>query len=268
NDNIISGRHNGKGPGGVCVSDDYGEHWTVCKGLPEAPCTSIIRVPLPKDPTARRPKLVWTLVTTVFEQGVYASSDDGESWNKLGEIGTDANRRVYRVIADKIGRLFTLVTAKRDGGNWDESAPGLYRWDADKWTRVCDSLRWPKDFAVDPEDGDHILIGAADAGGPEQGGLWETRDGGKNWKRILREGSQHFSAAFSPHHKGWIYASLCEGSNGAALWLSKDGGKKWEPFETLPFRNIQRIEFDPDDEDEVIVTTFGGSVWRGPGEPA
>ena len=57
-------------------------------------------------------------------------------------------------------------------------------------------------------------------------------------------------AAFSPHHKGWIYASLCEGSNGAALWLSKDGGKKWEPFETLPFRNIQRIEFDPDDEDD------------------
>ncbi|MCB9894873.1 MAG: exo-alpha-sialidase [Planctomycetes bacterium] len=266
NDNIISGRHKGTGPGGVCHSEDFGEHWTPVKDLPLAPCTSIIRTQRPLDPTARKPKMVWTLVATLFGEGVYASTDDGKSWTRLGEIGSSANRRVYRVRADSEGRLFALVTALRNGGDWDESGPGLYRWDDDKWTRICDSLRWPKDFTIDPDNDNHILIGAADTKG-EGAGLWETTDGGKKWACILRKGSQHFSASFSPFHKGWIYASLCEGSDGDALWLSKDGGKKWESFSKLPFRNIQRIEFDPQDEDEVIVTTFGGSIWRGPAEP-
>ena len=35
----------------------------------------------------------------------------------------------------------------------------------------------------------------------------------------------------------------------------------------LPFANIQRVEFDPADEATIHVTTFGGSVWRGPATP-
>jgi hypothetical protein len=35
NDNIIGGRHNSRGPGGVCVSVDHGERWQVAgQGLP------------------------------------------------------------------------------------------------------------------------------------------------------------------------------------------------------------------------------------------
>jgi hypothetical protein len=32
----------------------------------------------------------------------------------------------------------------------------------------------------------------------------------------------------------------------------------------LPFSNAQRVTFDPADPDRIYVTTFGGSVWRGP----
>ena len=61
--------------------------------------------------------------------------------------------------------------------------------------------------------------------------------------------------------------TLCEGAPGAGLWLSKDNGVTWMPFDGLPFSNIQRVVFDPDDPKVMYVTTFGGSVWKGPVEP-
>jgi hypothetical protein len=35
----------------------------------------------------------------------------------------------------------------------------------------------------------------------------------------------------------------------------------------MPFSNIQRVVFDPSDHTLMYVTTFGGSVWRGPVVP-
>jgi hypothetical protein len=35
----------------------------------------------------------------------------------------------------------------------------------------------------------------------------------------------------------------------------------------LPFRNIQRVTFDAAHPEEVILTTFGSSILRGPAEP-
>jgi photosystem II stability/assembly factor-like uncharacterized protein len=93
-------------------------------------------------------------------------------------------------------------------------------------------------------------------------------DGGKTWTLLARKGPQHFGGYLHPRKPGWIYMTLCEGAPGAGLWLSRDGGKTWTAFDRLPFRNIQRVEFDPTDDSVIYVTTFGGSVWRGPTEPA
>jgi hypothetical protein len=62
--------------------------------------------------------------------------------------------------------------------------------------------------------------------------------------------------------------SLTEDAPGAGLWLSQDDGRSWRPFKELPFANIQRVEFDPADDQRIYVTTFGGSVWHGPAVPA
>ena len=51
------------------------------------------------------------------------------------------------------------------------------------------------------------------------------------------------------------------------LWLSRDSGKTWQAFNDLPFSNIQRVEFDRSNDAVIHVTTFGGSVWRGPAHP-
>ena len=43
--------------------------------------------------------------------------------------------------------------------------------------------------------------------------------------------------------------------------------RTWEPFDNLPFSNIHRVVFDPSNEAMIYVTTFGGSIWRGPAVP-
>ncbi len=111
-----------------------------------------------------------------------------------------------------------------------------------------------------------IFLGAADAD-DTFGGLYRTLDGGRTWRRVARFGREHFGAYFHPLHKGWVYATMCEGRPKCSLWLSKDLGEHWKPFERFPFANTQRVCFDPRDPGVIYVTTFGAGVWKGPAEP-
>ena len=51
------------------------------------------------------------------------------------------------------------------------------------------------------------------------------------------------------------------------MYLSRDDGKTWEPFKQVPFSNIHRICFNPDDKDHILLSTFGASVIRAPTVP-
>jgi hypothetical protein len=149
---------------------------------------------------------------------------------------------------------------------------GLYRStdQAETWTRLTSPqpFRYPKDFSVHPRDSRRILVGVCDSGrGDRSGGLYSTDNGGRDWQRIGRQGPQTFGGYHHPQRDGWIYMTLTEDTPGAGLWLSRDNGRGWQAFDGLPFSNIQRVVLDPDDESRMYVTTFGGSVWRGPSMP-
>jgi len=263
NDNIISGRHNSVGPGGVCVSTDFAATWNKSNaGLPLAPVVSVV-----VDP--RSPPGARVLYAGLFGPGVYKSIDDGRTWKSASAgLGAKTNQRVDRVYLHPDGTLFALVTARRVNGVYQPDGVGLYRSTdgAASWTLVNGArpLLWPKDFTVDPKDSSKIYLSAADAREQKQGGLYRTTDGGTTWKQLAREGPEHFGAYLSPFHPGWIYLTLCEGAPGAGLWLSRDDGATWTPMSGLPFGNAQRVAFDPDDPGSIYVTTFGGSVWHGP----
>lgn len=263
NGNIIWGNHKADRPGGVCVSTDSAATWAKSNvGLPAAPVVSVIVDPKSK-PGAR------TLYAASFEHGVYCSTDDGATWaSKSAGVGGAANKRVVRVQLHADGTLFALVTALRKDGKFLADGPGLYRSKdgGEKWECITASnpFFWPKDFTVDPRDSKTVYLGACDANGVEQAGLWRTTDGGASWKKLARQGSEHFGAYLHPKKRGWIYMTLCEGAPGSGLWLSKDDGATWTAFEGLPFSNVQRVTFDPANENTIYVTTFGGSVWRGP----
>jgi photosystem II stability/assembly factor-like uncharacterized protein len=267
NMNVISGRHYWpQAGGGVAVSTDHGVTWQdTSRGLPGKPIVSVVLDP--KSKAGAR-----TLYASAFEDGVYKSTDDGQSWVKksVGLGAPDTNMRVCRIILHPDGTLFCLVTARRgDQDQYLPDGPGLYRSrdGGEHWECITGSqpLLWPKDFDVDPRDSRVIYLGAADAGN-EQGGLYKTTDGGATWGRIARKGWDCFGATVSVHHPDWVYLCIAEGADDAGLWLSKDAGKTWQALDGMPFRNAQRVAFDPNDPTVIYVCTFGGSVWKGPAE--
>jgi photosystem II stability/assembly factor-like uncharacterized protein len=270
NDNIISERHGHDRPGGVCVSRDFGASWKhEAKGIPPKPVTSIVVAP-------KGLMGVRTLYAGVFEEGVYKSSDDGKTWIlKRTGLGHPQNLRISRVFLHPDGTLFAMICARRAGPGKPllGEGVGLYRSKdgAETWEKVNASrpFLYPKDFSVHPRDSRKILVGACDATWEDKsGGLYFTEDGGQTWQRIGREGPQTFGGYFHPKRDGFVYMTLTEGAPGAGLWLTPDSGRTWHPFSDLPFSNVQRVVFDPSDDSVVYVSTFGGSIWRGPIVPS
>ena len=264
--NVISGRHYfARASGGVGVSHDFGVTWKdTSQGLARKAITSVILDP--KSPKAGR-----TLYASAFEDGVYKSTDGGTSWAKaskgLGAPGI--NVRACRIILHSDGTLFCLVTALRKDRKYVAEGPGLYRstdggtsWE---WINRSKPLLWPKDYDVDPRDSRVIYMGAADANN-DQGGLYKTSNGGAAWTRIARKGGDCFGATINPRKPDWVYLCIAEGDDEPGLWLSKDAGHSWKALDEMPFRNAQRITFDPGDDSIIYVSTFGGSVWRGPAD--
>jgi len=269
NDNIISERHGHNRPGGVCISRDFGASWKhEARGIPPKPVTSVVLDP-------RSPKDARTLYAGVFMEGVYKSTDDGKTWTlKKSGLGHPQNMRVYRVVLHNDGTLFAIICAKRpaSGKPLMSEGVGLYRSrdGAETWKKVNASqlFLYPKDFTVHPKDSNIILVGTCDSNWQDKsGGLYRSEDGGRTWQRIGREGRQTFGGYFHPKREDWVYMTLTEGAPGAGLWLTRDDGRTWEAFNDLPFSNIQRVMFIPSNDALMYVTTFGGSVWRGPVVP-
>jgi photosystem II stability/assembly factor-like uncharacterized protein len=261
NGNIIENRHTSTGPGGICLSVDSGVTWKPANlGLPVSATTSVIVDP--RSPRDRR-----RLFAAVWNQGVYRSEDGGQHWAPVGQgLGSEKNKRVTRVFLHRDGSLFALVTALRVGRIFQEDGVGLFRLNPEtqRWEPLTATrFLWPKDFTVDPADSRTLYLSVADAGPRKEGGLYRTTDAGTSWDLLARKGPEHFGAYLDPRRKGWIYMTLTEGAPEYGLYLSQDNGQTFLPVENMPFSNIQRVSFDPQDERILYVTTFGASVFRG-----
>jgi photosystem II stability/assembly factor-like uncharacterized protein len=259
--------------GGVCVSDDYGATWNVLgKGLPELPCTSIA-----VDPKSPREKL--TLYTTLYEGGVYKSTDGGATWvKKSNGLGNPGNLHAIRIrIHPKSGNLYCMITAFRKG----ETFPGVgglwvSKDGGESWNDLAAQHKFPRptDFAISPVDENTIYINASTISGASVGGIYKTTDGGKEWKRLLTDADfgkwcapsyyEGSTVNLHPDDPKIVYV----GTESHGLWYSTDAGKTWKVYESFPFGSPQNVAFEPTDHKKMVVTTFGGGAWRGAYLPA
>jgi photosystem II stability/assembly factor-like uncharacterized protein len=206
---------------------------------------------------------------TLYEGGVYKSTDGGETWEKKSEgLGNPGNLHALMVrVHPKTGSLFCGVTAMRDGRNFPVPG-GLWKSTdgGDTWTDLTKDLKlhWANGYTFDPNDENVIYLTAATIPNGREGGLYKTSDGGKTWTRLLKD--EDFSVSFvhgmfvnlHPDDPNMVYVG-----SSAGLRVSRDAGSTWEDFRKIPFRICHNVTFDPNDRKTMWVTTFGGGVWKG-----
>jgi photosystem II stability/assembly factor-like uncharacterized protein len=101
--------------------------------------------------------------------------------------------------------------------------------------------------------------------GAAGGGVFETTDGGLNWKPIFKhEATSSIGAiAIAPSNHSLVWVGTGEANirndviPGAGVYLSPDGGKTWRAMGLKNVGQIGRIVIDPQDPDHVAVAAFG-----------
>ncbi len=253
--------------GGPLISQDFGATWSrLGTGFPNAPCTDIL-VTSGSSEDSR------ILYAGAYGKGVFKSEDGGKTWTDITGNIRKANLHAYRLWrSPDSGDLYCLITALRGKGN--VITPGGIWKSADKgtsWSEITSDFTpdWPTAFHVDSKNENTIYVAVASvpAKRPQQGGIWKTVDGGKDWSHVLRDRSfkprpydRMMAVTVHPQDSSLVYA----GGFLNGLWFSRNGGADWEKYEAFPFRSVQSVNFNPQDPKQIVVTTFGGGLWAGP----
>jgi photosystem II stability/assembly factor-like uncharacterized protein len=269
-----------KAQGGVCVSVDGGKSWRpTAEGMGyNSPATSIVIDK--KSPAGNR-----TLYVTVYNKGVFKSTDDGKTWT-LKNKGIEDNTCAFEITLAENGNLFLTVSATpmyRDGKKGREIYSGaVYRSKngGETWTKlkVAEGLLFPNGIAVDPSNPDRLYLGCwatidlsdlvggdvtKATGGNEpvkmKGGIFMSEDGGNSWRTIFDDKQYVYDVTADEHHPGRLY---CNTFNRAA-YRSDDYGKTWKKIKGYDFHWGQRMIVDNNDPENIYITTFGSSVLHG-----
>ena len=176
-------------------------------------------------------------VTTSHGDGVYKSTDGGETWTHLGLEDT---RQIAKIEIHPDNPDLVYVGAQ--GNPWAPSeARGVYR-------STDGGANWDKVLFVDETTGASFLdidvnqpgtryVGMWDhqrlpwdvrSGGPGSG-LWKTTDGGDNWVELtegLPELMGNTGVTVSPADSSRVYAMI-EAAEGG-IYRSDNGGESWQ----------------------------------------
>ena len=240
----------GAASGGVWKSDDGGTRYRPV--FDEQPVQSVGAIAL--DPKNSKNIWVgtgesWTRNSVSIGNGVYKSTDGGETWT---HTGLENSERVARIAVSPKNR--DTVFAAVPGALWSDSPDrGLYKTsDGGKtWTQI---LKGPNlstgctDIAIDPSNPDVLLAcmwdfrrkgweyrsGGESPTAPSASGLFRTTDGGNTWTEITPEANKGFpkkpygrlAVAIAPSNAKRVYAFV--ESPDSALFVSDDGGMTWD----------------------------------------
>jgi photosystem II stability/assembly factor-like uncharacterized protein len=240
----------GAASGGVWKSDDGGTRYRPV--FDEQSVQSIGAITI--DPNNNKNVWVgtgesWTRNSVSIGDGIYKSTDGGETWN---HVGLEKSERIAR-IAITPGKSDTVFAAV-PGALWSDSSDrGLYKTtDGGRtWKLVLKGANLSTgctDVAIDPTNSNTIFAcmwdfrrkgweyrsGGAGPDTPSASGLFRSNDSGETWTEVTPEANKGFpkkpygrlAVAIAPSNPKRVYC-LVE-SPDSALFVSDDGGATWE----------------------------------------
>lgn len=168
-----------------------------------------------------------TWFAAIGGEGLWKSADEGMTWARCD--GLPAEVHAVRAVPGRAGLLLAAtsdgVWASGDGGgSWESRSKGLEA----AHVRAIEAC---------PDQPDYLLAGAAPAApsGPGQGrvyGLYESKDGGKSWARVLRSfpenprGDAITDIRFNPTAPDQAAVAFETGE----MWGTLNGGDYWQPL--------------------------------------
>ena len=269
----------GAASGGVFRSTDGGHRWTPIFDDQEAASIGAIAVAPSAD------SVIWVGTGEPFIRsnvsignGVYRSTDGGDSWEHKGLGGTG---RIGRLAVHSTDPDVVYAAALGDlYGPQQERGIFRTRDGGDTWERVLfvDEYTGGVDVVMDPNN-PRVLFAATWqmfmqtwgrwSGGPGSG-IFKSRDGGESWERLEGRGLPtgtmgKIGLAMSASNSNRIYALIETNSNRdfepledheGVLWRSDDGGANWSMVNgdhTLAQRPLYytRLVAAPDNANEV-----------------
>ena len=269
----------GAASGGVWKSQDGGT--TFKPVFDREPVQSIGAIAL--DPT--NPKVVWvgtgeswTRNSVSIGDGIYKSTDGGETWSNTG---LPQSERITRIVVDPADG--NTVYACVPGKLWSDSADrGLYKTSdgGRTWSLVlkggnlstgCSSI------TLNPKNADEMLVGMWDfrrkgwtfrsgGDGPNavsSSGLFHSTDGGRSWTELTATANKglpktpwgRVEVVYAPSNPARVYAfienvrsALYVSDDGGANWVERDRSRNmvWRPF------YFARLVVDPTNPDRLF----------------
>ncbi len=208
----------------------------------------------------------WTRNSTSVGDGLYKSTNGGDSWKR---VGLEDSERIARIVVDPNDSNVVYVCATGHLWNANEER-GLYKTTdgGETWAAVLqvDADTGCSDVSMDPEDSSILYAGmwqfrrqpwTFKSGGPGSG-LYKSSDGGDSWKELtngLPAGEKgRIAVDVAPSRGRTIYAVV--EAEETALYRSDDLGESFREVSTAFAVQVRPFYFayvvvDPTDHERV-----------------
>jgi hypothetical protein len=258
---LTDARING-GTGAIKLSLDKGATWATLHDFVHP----VIGLAL--DPN--NPNRMYASVIHSTAGGIYVSSDiqngSASAWAKLANPPrTEGHPFNIHVLND--GMLVCTYSGRRNSSGAFTASSGVFTSTdgGGTWADRSDAgMRyWTKDLVIDPSDFSQSTWYAAvfsGWGGPPNGlgGLYKTTNRGITWARISSL-DRVTSCTISPTNAGEMYLT----TETEGLWYSSNINSAAPIFSAVtsyPFRQPERVFYNPYNPNEIWVTSFGNGI--------
>ncbi|MCB1053395.1 MAG: hypothetical protein KDC71_22525 [Acidobacteria bacterium] len=248
------------GDGGILVSQNNGATWTTLNDFNHP----VIWITYDPNQT----NLLYAAVVHSTAGDIYRFdlNNQGAGWTRLATPPrTEGHPFNIKVLND--GTLVATYCGRRNSGGTFTASSGVFvsTNGGSSWLDRSDSnmVYYTKDLTIDPHDATQNTWYASvwsGWGGPPNGtgGLYRSTNRGQNWTRIWNS-DRVSSCTIDPNNPNLAYVT----TETEGLWVSENltlGSPTFSQVESYPFRQPERVFFNPYDANEIWVSSFGNGI--------